>query len=98
MELLKHLQTLQAVVEHGGFKKAADALETTQPSVTNRIQQLEKHFGTKLLLRGRFDQSTTRAVVLTEAGKVALTHTHHINMHLTAIETGIANLGKRGAA
>lgn len=96
MELLKHLQTLQAVVEHGGFTKAAEALETSQPSVTNRIKQLEKHYGTPMLLRGRFDQRNTRDVVLTEAGGLALIHAMKIQDELTELETRIERLKNPG--
>lgn len=82
MELLKHLQTLKAVVEHGSFTKAAEALKTSQPSVTHRIKQLEKHYGTTLLERGRFDQRNTRDITLTEAGGIALIHTMKIEDEL----------------
>lgn len=51
-----------AVVEHGSFGAAAEALSVTQPALTKQIQALERAVGTRLLDRGR------RGAIPTAAG------------------------------
>lgn len=65
---LRRLRHLQAVVEHGHFGRAADAVHLTQPALTRSIQALEAEAGTPLLLRQR------GAIEATEAGRVLLRH------------------------
>lgn len=60
---LRHLVYFDAVVRHGGFTRAAEALHVAQPSVSGQIRQLEKSVGVELLVR------TTRRVRLTAAGQ-----------------------------
>jgi len=57
------LETFIAVSELGSFRRAADKLGVSQPSVTSRVQRLENVLGVKLLNR------TTRRVTTTEAGE-----------------------------
>lgn len=47
------LRTLLAVLEHGGFTRAAEALGLSQSTVSFQIKSLEKALGTRLLDRGR---------------------------------------------
>ena len=47
----QNLQTFCAVVSEGSMTAAASKLSITQPAVSQQIRQLEKHFGTKLLVR-----------------------------------------------
>lgn len=54
------------VYRYRSFHKAADALYVTQPSLTSRIQTLEKELNTTLLIRSR------SGVTLTEEGKTFL--------------------------
>jgi DNA-binding transcriptional LysR family regulator len=61
---LRHLTTFQAVVEHGSFLRAAEALQYAQSSVTVHIQQLEMELGVQLFVRH------SKRVELTEAGRV----------------------------
>jgi len=56
------LETFLAVAELGSFSKAAERLSLAQPSVTNRVQRLERDLRTRLFER------TTRAVTLTPEG------------------------------
>lgn len=60
---LKHLRHFTAVVDHGTFLKAADAVAISQPALSRSIQSLEADLGTTLLDR------TTRGLELTAAGK-----------------------------
>ncbi|MDF3074512.1 MAG: transcriptional regulator LysR family [Alphaproteobacteria bacterium] len=57
------LETFIAVSELGSFRRAAEKLGISQPSVTSRVQRLENVLGVKLLNR------TTRRVTTTEAGE-----------------------------
>jgi DNA-binding transcriptional LysR family regulator len=56
------LRAFAAVVEHGGFSRAADALAISQPTVSLRLQNLEEHLGLRLLDR-------RSGVTLTEPGR-----------------------------
>jgi DNA-binding transcriptional LysR family regulator len=53
---LKQLETFVQIVEKGSFAAAADALHTTQSTVSARVKDLEHYFGVEL-----FDRSTHRA-------------------------------------
>ena len=60
---LAALETFVAVVDAGGFSRAAERLETTPGAVSRRIAALEGRLGLRLLNR------TTRQLNLTEAGE-----------------------------
>lgn len=57
------LEAFLAIVELGSFRRAAEKLGRSQPSITKRIQRLEAELGVQLLSR------TTRRVTVTEAGE-----------------------------
>ncbi len=59
----EELETFLTVAELGSFSKAAERLSLAQPSVTNRVQRLERDLRTRLFER------TTRAVTLTPDGE-----------------------------
>ena len=65
---LAELETFIAVARLGSFSLAAQHLNVTQPSVTGRVQRLERSLGTPLLTR------TTRSVEPTLAGAALLIH------------------------
>jgi DNA-binding transcriptional LysR family regulator len=50
-----------AVIEHGSFNRAADALGVTQPAISKSINQLERALGTRLFDRGRGGASLTKS-------------------------------------
>lgn len=56
-------ETFLAIAELGSFSKAAEQLSLAQPSISNRVQRLERAVRTRLFER------TARAVVLTPAGE-----------------------------
>jgi DNA-binding transcriptional LysR family regulator len=60
---LHHLRLFAAVVEHGGFTKAADALHLSQPAISKSLNELERQLNLTLLDRGG------RSVRLTDAGQ-----------------------------
>ncbi|TDC75120.1 LysR family transcriptional regulator [Actinomadura sp. 7K507] len=63
---VRQLEYFLAVVDNGGFNRAAGALFMAQPSLSQAIRTLEKDLGTSLFHR------TGRRVVLTEAGKALI--------------------------
>jgi LysR family hca operon transcriptional activator len=66
---LRHLRYFIAVAEEGSFLTAAQRrLNTSQPSLSRQIRDLESEVGVQLLER------QARGVVLTDAGKVFLDH------------------------
>jgi LysR family transcriptional regulator, regulator for bpeEF and oprC len=62
MDRLMALQAFTRVVELGGFTKAGDSLQLSKTTVSDLVQSLEKHLGTRLL------QRTTRRVTVTTDG------------------------------
>ncbi|HGM5804108.1 TPA: LysR family transcriptional regulator [Serratia marcescens] len=59
---LKQLRVFVAVVRHGSFSRAGEAIGLTQSAVSHSVKELEAEVGVRLLDR------TTREVVLTDAG------------------------------
>ncbi|GBU14422.1 transcriptional regulator [Enterobacterales bacterium] len=57
------MQTLVRIVESGSLSAAAAQLNTSQPTISRRLQSLERMLGAKLILR------TTHAMKLTDDGE-----------------------------
>jgi DNA-binding transcriptional LysR family regulator len=83
---LAKLVTLTAVVEHGSFSAAGQALRLTQPAVSRQIALLERQAGTQLVRR------TRGGVKPTEAGRVLVEHTAAIVGRLARAEAQLAEL------
>ena len=69
---LRALRTLLAVVQHGTFAKAGEAVGLTQSAISLQIKSLEQEFGVTL-----FDR-TRRRPVLTDAGRIVLARAEDI--------------------
>ena len=65
---LVHLRTLQAVIDHGSFSRAAEDLHLSQPAVSLHIRQLEERAGLRLLER------VGKRAFATRAGEILLEH------------------------
>ena len=76
---LAQLEAFIQVAHHRSFSRAAEALFLTQPSVTARIQSLEREIGERLFER------TGRSVTLTDAGTAFMPHAQRA---LTAVQEG----------
>ncbi|MFZ5445536.1 MAG: LysR family transcriptional regulator [Myxococcota bacterium] len=63
MDRLQQLRVFSRVVERGNLSRAAKDLQTTQPTVSKAISELERSLRAQLLLR------STRQVTLTDAGR-----------------------------
>jgi DNA-binding transcriptional LysR family regulator len=98
---LASLETLLAVTEHGSIGAAARALGLRQPSVTDRLQRLERHLelsllvrspqGTRLTAEGAavadWARATLAASDLLEAGAAALRRRHGGELRVSASMT-----------
>ncbi|GAA5138143.1 LysR family transcriptional regulator [Pseudonocardia adelaidensis] len=69
---LRHLRSLVAIAEAGGFTGAAAELGVTQPSVSRALAALEEALGVRVLRR------TSREVVLTAAGERVLARARRV--------------------
>lgn len=76
---LAQLEAFLQVAQHRSFSRAAEALFLTQPSVTARIQSLEREIGERLFER------SGRSVTLTDAGHAFMPHAQRA---LTAVQEG----------
>jgi len=76
---LAQLEAFLQVAHHRSFSRAAEALFLTQPSVTARIQSLERELGERLFER------SGRSVSLTDAGMAFIPHAQRA---LTAVQEG----------
>lgn len=65
---LNQIETFLAVVDYGGFTRAADRLHRTQPAVSQTVKQLEEELGEPL-----FDR-TRKGGTLTEAGECLVSY------------------------
>lgn len=70
------IEAFVQVSNHNSFSRAAEALQLTQPSITARIQALERELGEELFERGG------RGVRLTDAGRVFLPYVERILQQL----------------
>ncbi len=79
---LRHLRYFLAVAEHQGFRKAAQTLRVSHPSLCEQIIDLESEIGTRL-----FDR-TNHHVCLTAAGQTFLAGARRtLKCALQAVET-----------
>src|SRR3981081_157335 len=83
MDRLMALQAFARVVELRGFTKAADSLQLSKTTVSDLVQNLEKHLGVRLL------QRTTRRVTVTPDGAVFYERCAHILADLDEAESSV---------
>ncbi|MDR7095387.1 HTH-type transcriptional regulator ArgP [Hydrogenophaga laconesensis] len=88
---VRQLEALAAVVEHGGFGPAAQALSITLAAVSLRIKSLEETLGQRLLVRGK-------QVRATPAGQALLAHVKQVRLMeadlLDGLQGGAPGQGK----
>ena len=82
------LECLAAVIEEGGFDRAAQRLAITQSAVSQRLRALESRAGTVLLVR-------TRPLRLTTAGQLLLKHTKMLRLIRADLERDLADLAPK---
>jgi LysR family transcriptional regulator (chromosome initiation inhibitor) len=79
------LECLAAIVEEGGFERAAQRLCVTQSAVSQRLRALEAQVGTVLVVR-------SRPLNATPAGKLLLKHTKMLRLLRADLEHDLREL------
>ncbi len=79
------LECLAAIVEEGGFERAAVRLSITQSAVSQRLRALEAQVGTVLLVR-------SRPVKPTSAGRLLIRHAMQMRLLRAGLETDLQDL------
>ncbi len=77
------LQTFVRIVESGSLSAAAQQMSTTQPTVSRRLQTLERALGLRLLRR------STHAMALTDDGQRCLEHARELLEAWHALESDL---------
>src|SRR5258706_3621634 len=83
---LEQWQALQAVVDHGGYARAAEALHKSQSAVTYAVQKVESLLGVKAF------EIHGRKAVLTEAGQVLYRRARTLVEEAVALERGTSGM------
>jgi LysR family transcriptional regulator, regulator for bpeEF and oprC len=83
MDRLLALQTFTRVVELGGFTRAGESLHLSKTTVSDLVQNLEKHLGARLL------QRTTRRVTVTPEGAAFYERCARILADLEEVEASV---------
>ncbi|RYX92109.1 MAG: LysR family transcriptional regulator ArgP [Comamonadaceae bacterium] len=79
------LECLAAIVEEGGFERAAQRLSITQSAVSQRLRALEAQIGTVLIVR-------SRPLKATAAGQLLLKHTKQLRLLRADLERDMKEL------
>lgn len=79
------LECLAAIVEEGGFERAAQRLSITQSAVSQRLRALEAQVGTVLIVR-------SRPLKATAAGQLLLKHTKMLRLLRADLERDLKEL------
>lgn len=85
MDKLRAMQTFVRIVDEGSLTAAAQALDTSAPSVVRTLASLEAHLRTRLLHR------TTRHLSLTGEGQRYLARCRSILAEVDDLETSLAD-------
>ena len=80
------LREFVAVVEQGSFTAAADLLDVSTSFVSREVKRLEERLNTRLLHR------TTRAVRLTDMGRIYYERAREIHDRIESLESDMADL------
>lgn len=86
MNKLNAMTTFVQIAEAGSLTKAADALDTSLPTVVRTLANLESHLDTRLMNR------TTRKVTLTEEGRLYLQRCRKILFEIEQTELELSAL------
>jgi LysR family transcriptional regulator (chromosome initiation inhibitor) len=85
------LECLAAIVEEGGFERAATRLSITQSAVSQRLRSLEVQVGTVLIVRSRPLKATT-------AGRLLLKHAMQMRLLRADLERDLKDMAPGVAA
>ena len=85
------LECLAAIVEEGGFERAAQRLSITQSAVSQRLRALEAQAGTVLIVR-------SRPLRPTPAGQLLLKHTRQLRLLRADLDRDLRELAPGAVA
>jgi DNA-binding transcriptional LysR family regulator len=90
---LRQLEVFLAVARARSFRRAAEALHTSQPALSQHVRELEQELSTRLLDR------LGRGLALTDAGRLLEEHAYRVFATLTSAREAIGELQglKRGS-
>lgn len=88
--LLQQLTTFCTVVDEGGFTRAAELLNMSQPAVSKQVKTLEQKLRTELLLR------KGRQVALTPAGEIVYSYAKRVLSTVEEMRAALDNLAVPG--
>ena len=83
---LRQLRYVLAVVDHGGFTRAAAAEHIAQPSLSQAIRVLERELGVELFYR------LGRRVTLTPAGEAIIGPARQVLRDLATVHAVVADV------
>ena len=86
MDLFESMTFFTRVVETGSFSAVAKEFNTTQPTVSKKVAELEKHLNTKLFRR------STRSINLTDSGSDYYARSLNILQDIEEAELSITSL------
>mgnify|MGYP003547743658 CR=1 FL=1 len=88
---LRHMNIFHALCENDcNTTKTAEALNMTQPAVSQAIKEMEQYYGVML-----FDR-VGRKLVLTKAGELLHSYAAHISALFDEVETELKSIDKYG--
>ena len=85
---LNHLKMLQVLEQAGSISAAAEELATSQPRLTQQLQQVERELGTTLFHR------SPRGLELSESGRAFLVYAKRISAMYDAGHAAVRRLGE----
>jgi LysR family transcriptional regulator, hydrogen peroxide-inducible genes activator len=89
MQIERHeLRCFHAVIEAGGFSRAAERLDLSQSAVSQTIANLEHRLGTSLLRRGNPPQPTEAGIRLLRFAETTLNEERETLADITQIKSG----------
>ena len=88
----EQLKIFLAVVDHGNFTKAAEALYISHSTTSRNVSALEEELGVRLLARDN------RSVSLTPAGKLLCREGLRLVKKIEAIESAVREYGRQASA
>jgi DNA-binding transcriptional LysR family regulator len=96
---LQDLQDIAAICEAGSFRKAAERMGVTQPTLSGRVRQMEKRLGATLFERSRGRSRPTRlALTIAEQSSGALRQANSLVRQAQRMSEGSRGLVRIGAA
>lgn len=84
----RDLKYFAVVAEHGNLRRAAEALDMSQPAVSKSLRRLEKWAQAKLVKR------TPKGVELTAVGAAVLTHARRLKLYLDDVDHEVTDLSQ----